>query len=150
MLTLDKRKPAAGAHKGFKVIGRGRGSGRGKTSGKGHKGQNARTGGGVRLGFEGGQMPLARRSPKRGFKSPFKVQWELISVLELNDFPANSEVNPQLLREQGYIKANKLPVKVLGDGNLEKCLFVKAQRFSKSAQEKIEKAGGKIEVVARG
>lgn len=128
--------------------GRGPGSGLGKTSGKGHKGQNARSGGGVRPGFEGGQLPLFRRLPKRGFSNAkFKVEYATINVSDLNNFEDGAVITPELLKEMGILKKQLAGVKILGNGNLEKKLTVKANRFSKSAVEKIEKIGGKAEVI---
>jgi ribosomal protein L15, bacterial/organelle len=131
-----------------KRVGRGTGSGLGKTSGKGHKGQNARSGGGVRPGFEGGQLPLFRRLPKRGFSNAmFKVRYSTINLDDLNKFENGAVVTPELLKEIGILKNQLSGVKVLAKGNLEKKLIVKANKFSKQAQEQIEKLGGKAEVV---
>ena len=127
--------------------GRGQGSGLGKTSGRGHKGQNARSGGGVRLGFEGGQMPLYRRLPKRGFTNIWGTKYTTINVSELNRFEDGQEVTVELLKEKGIVKQVKDGVKILGNGKLEKKLTVKANKFSKTAIEKIESAGGKAEVL---
>src|SRR5581483_233717 len=139
MIGLNQLKPPAGARQNFKRVGRGRSSGKGKTSGRGQKGQNSRTGGGVRLGFEGGQMPLARRSPKKGFKNPFPTHWTILSLEKLNAFSDNTEVNPQMLMEKGLIKTVQKPVKILANGEITKRITVKAQAFSKGAKEKIEK-----------
>ncbi len=130
-----------------KRVGRGHGSGNGKTAGKGHKGQNARSGGGVRIGFEGGQMPLARRIPKRGFNNIFAKTYAIVNVSDLNKFEAGAEVDVNALLEAGIIRKACDGVKVLGNGELEKSLTVKAAAFSASAKEKIEKAGGKAEVM---
>lgn len=147
-MKLHELRPAEGAVKGKKRLGRGTGSGLGKTSGRGHKGQGARSGGGVRIGFEGGQMPLARRLPKRGFTNIFKKQYTLINVETLNRFENGTEITPELLKEMKVIsKIEKDGIKILGDGNLEKSLTVKAQKFTASAKEKIELAGGKSEVI---
>ena len=127
--------------------GRGQGSGLGKTSGRGHKGQNARSGGGVRLGFEGGQMPLYRRLPKRGFTNIWGTKYTTINVSELNRFEDGQEVTVELLKEKGIVKQVKDGVKILGNGKLDKKLTVKANKFSKTAIEKIESAGGKAEVL---
>ncbi len=128
--------------------GRGPGSGLGKTSGKGHKGQNARSGGGVRPGFEGGQLPLFRRLPKRGFSNArFKIEYATINVGDLNKFEDGAVITPELLKEMGILKKQLAGVKILGNGTLEKKLTIKANRFSKSAVEKIEKIGGKAEVI---
>ena len=128
--------------------GRGIGSGNGKTAGKGHKGQNARSGGGVRPGFEGGQLPLFRRLPKRGFSNAkFKVRYAVINLSDLNKFEDGAVVTPELLKEMGLVKNQLDGVKVLGNGTLEKKLTVKANRFSDVAYAEIEKLGGKAEVI---
>lgn len=137
-----------GAVKSKKRVGRGIGTGLGKTSGKGHKGQNARSGGGVRPGFEGGQLPLYRRLPKRGFSNaPFKTEYATINISDLENFEDGAVVTPELLKEMGIVKKQLAGVKVLGDGELTKKITVKASRFSKTAIEKIEKTGGKAEVI---
>lgn len=136
-----------GSRKASKRIGRGHGSGQGKTAGKGHKGQKARSGGGVRPGFEGGQMPLQRRIPKRGFKNIFAKKVISINVGELEKFGEGSVVDANELINMGLIKRDFDKIKILGNGNLTKNLTVKAQMFSKSAIEKIESAGGKAEVI---
>ena len=136
-----------GSRKASKRIGRGHGSGQGKTAGKGHKGQKARSGGGVRPGFEGGQMPLQRRIPKRGFKNIFAKKVISINVDELEKFGEGSVVGANELINMGLIKRDFDKIKILGNGNLTKNLTVKAQMFSKSAIEKIESAGGKAEVI---
>ncbi len=136
-----------GSRKASKRIGRGHGSGQGKTAGKGHKGQKARSGGGVRPGFEGGQMPLQRRIPKRGFKNIFAKKVISINVEELEKFGEGSVVDANELINMGLIKRDFDKIKILGNGNLTKNLTVKAQMFSKSAIEKIESAGGKAEVI---
>ncbi len=137
-----------GATKTRKRVGRGTGSGLGKTSGKGHKGQNARSGGGVRPGFEGGQLPLFRRLPKRGFSNAmFKTTYAVLNLDDLNKFEENTEITPQLLKEMGILKNQLNGVKILGNGTLEKKLTVKANQFSKKAKEEIEKLGGKAEVI---
>jgi large subunit ribosomal protein L15 len=148
-MELHELRPAQGSTKKRKRIGQGRGSGLGKTSGKGHKGQNARSGGGVRPGFEGGQMPLARRVPKRGFSNArFAKSWQVVNVSSLdNCFEAGSEIGPKELYERGLIKTLREPVKVLADGDLTKALTVRAHAFSGQAAEKIKAAGGKTEVV---
>ena len=127
--------------------GRGLGSGNGKTAGKGHKGQNARSGGGVALGFEGGQLPLFRRLPKRGFKNVNHVNYATINVKDLNRFEDGTVVSPALLKEIGLLTKEYNGLKVLGDGKLEKKLTVQANAFSKSAEKAISDAGGKIEVI---
>ena len=137
-----------GATKTRKRVGRGTGSGLGKTSGKGHKGQNARSGGGVRPGFEGGQLPLFRRLPKRGFSNAmFKTTYAVLNLDDLNKFEENTEITPELLKEMGILKNQLTGVKILGNGTLEKKLTVKANQFSKKAKEEIEKLGGKAEVI---
>ena len=139
---LDKLKRPHGSHKRRKIVGRGRGSGHGKTSGKGEKGQNARASGGVRPGFEGGQMPLIRRIPKRGFTFTPKAKYEIISLENLNRFASGTEVTPELLRGKRLVRKSDMPIKVLGDGELKHPLKISAHAFSKSALEKIKKAGG--------
>ena len=147
-MKLNTMHPAEGATKTRKRVGRGVGSGLGKTSGKGHKGQNARSGGGVRPGFEGGQLPLFRRLPKRGFSNArFKTEYATINLSDLNRFEDGAVVTPELLKEMGLVKNQLDGIKVLGNGTLEKKLTVKAHKFSSSAQEKIESLGGKIEVM---
>lgn len=130
-----------------KRIGRGHGSGQGKTSGKGHKGQKARSGGSIRPGFEGGQMPLARRLPKRGFNNIFAAKCDIINVADLNKFEAGATVDTDALIAKGIIKGTKNGVKVLGNGEISVNLTVKLAAFSDSAKQKIEAAGGKAEVV---
>lgn len=146
---MHELKPAEGAKKEAKRLGRGIGSGLGKTSGKGHKGQWARSGGGVRPGFEGGQMPLIRRIPKRGFNNKFKKVYSIVNICDLEDrFEGGQEITAQLLLESGVLsKVEPYGIKVLGNGELTKSFTVKANKFSKSAVEAIEKAGGKAEVL---
>ncbi|OQC15609.1 MAG: 50S ribosomal protein L15 [Firmicutes bacterium ADurb.Bin080] len=147
-MKLHTIAPADGAVKSSKRIGRGIGSGHGKTSTKGHKGQWARSGGGVRPGFEGGQMPLTRRIPKRGFNNQFSVEYSIVNLGDLNAFEEGTLINADLLLDEGIIgKLSVSGVKVLGDGELTKPLTIQAAKFSKSALEKIEKAGGKAEVL---
>ncbi len=146
-MRLDELQPAEGSKFSKKRVGRGIGSGNGKTSGKGHKGQNARSGGGVRPGFEGGQMPLYRRLPKRGFNNIFAKQYVSINVEVLDKFEDGAEVTPETLKEAGIIKKTLDGVKFLGRGEVTKKLTVKAAKFTESAKEKIEKAGGKAEVM---
>ena len=147
-MKLHTMYASEGATKTRKRVGRGTGSGLGKTSGKGHKGQNARSGGGVRPGFEGGQLPLFRRLPKRGFKNAmFKTVYATLNLSDLNKFENDSVITPELLKEMGILKNQLDGVKVLGNGTLEKKLTVKANQFSKKAQEEIEKLGGKAEVI---
>ncbi|MEE0944652.1 MAG: 50S ribosomal protein L15 [Clostridia bacterium] len=146
-MRLDELKPAEGSKFERRRVGRGIGSGTGKTSGKGHKGQNARSGGGVRPGFEGGQMPLYRRLPKRGFTNIFAKEYVAVNVSELERFDNGTEITAELLKETGVISKVKDGVKILGRGELTKKLTVKVAKFSESAKEKIEKAGGKAEVI---
>ena len=147
-MKLHELRPSEGAFKTSKRLGRGTGSGLGKTSGKGHKGQNARSGGGVRPGFEGGQLPLFRRLPKRGFSNAmFKTEYATINVSDLEKFEDGAVVTPELLKEMGILKKQLAGVKVLGNGELTKKLTVKAHKFSASAVEKIEAIGGKAEVI---
>ncbi len=146
-MRLDELQPAEGSKFTRKRVGRGIGSGTGKTSGKGHKGQNARSGGGVRPGFEGGQMPLYRRLPKRGFNNIFAKKYVTINVEVLERFENGTEVTAELLKETGVISKVLDGVKILGRGELTKSLNVKVAQFTASAKEKIEKAGGKAEVM---
>lgn len=147
-MKLNNMAPAEGAKTQSKRLGRGIGSGLGKTSGKGHKGQWARSGGGVRPGFEGGQMPLVRRIPKRGFNNVFKKEYSIVNVSALEVFDDNTVVTAELLLEKGVLsKVEPYGLKVLGNGTLTKKLEVKANKFTKSAAEIIEKAGGKAEVL---
>ena len=148
-MRLGELSPAMGATTAKKRLGRGIGSGLGKTSGKGHKGQWARSGGGVRPGFEGGQMPLIRRIPKRGFNNHFKKVYSIVNLSVLEGLEANSVVDMQMLNEKGLIKVLKgsVGLKVLGNGTLSKALTVKAASFSASAKEAIEKAGGTAEQI---
>jgi large subunit ribosomal protein L15 len=146
-VNLEDLKSPAGANKKTKRVGRGPGSGHGKTSTRGHKGQKARSGGGVRLGFEGGQMPLQRRIPKRGFTNIFGKEFAIINVKDLNCFEDGTEVTPELLKEAGLVKSYKDGIKVLGDGDLEKKLTIKVHKISKQAEEKVTAQGGKVEVI---
>jgi large subunit ribosomal protein L15 len=146
-MRLDELQPAEGSKFAPKRVGRGIGSGTGKTSGKGHKGQNARSGGGVRPGFEGGQMPLYRRLPKRGFKNIFAKQYVTINVETLEVFEDGTEVTAELLKEKGIVSKTLDGIKILGRGELTKKLTVKVAKYTESAKEKIEKAGGKAEVM---
>ncbi|MBR6529249.1 MAG: 50S ribosomal protein L15 [Firmicutes bacterium] len=146
-MRLDELQPAEGSKFTRKRVGRGIGSGTGKTSGKGHKGQNARSGGGVRPGFEGGQMPLYRRLPKRGFKNIFAKQYVSINVEDLNKLEEGTEVTAEVLKSAGIISKTLDGVKILGRGEVTKKLTVKVAKYSASAKEKIEKAGGKAEVM---
>ncbi|KUG04159.1 lsu ribosomal protein l15p (l27ae) [hydrocarbon metagenome] len=147
-MKLEELKSPPGSTKRIKRVGRGMGSGHGKTSTRGHKGQKSRSGGGIRPGFEGGQMPLQRRIPKRGFTNIFKTDYAIVNVRDLNIFEDGTIITPELLLEQGIIK--KLEnggVKVLGDGDLKKKLIVKANKISKQAAQKIADLGGEIEVI---
>ena len=146
-MKLHELKPAEGSVKAPLRKGRGPGSGLGKTAGRGHKGQKARSGGGVRPGFEGGQMPLVRRLPKRGFTNIFAKEYALVNLKDLEIFEEGTVVTPDLLKEAGLVKKLYDGVKVLGDGELTKKLNVQAHKFSKSAKEKIEALGGKAEVI---
>lgn len=147
-MKLHEMAPQEGAKKSVKRLGRGIGSGHGKTSCKGHKGQWARSGGGVRPGFEGGQMPITRRLPKRGFNNEFKKEYTIVNIDSLNVFENGEIVNAASLLEKGIINdVAAYGVKILGNGNLEKSLTVQANKFTASAQEKIEQAGGKVEVL---
>ena len=146
-MKLHELKPNPGSTKNRKRLGRGTATGQGKTAGRGMNGQKSRSGGGVRPGFEGGQMPLYRRIPKRGFTNIFGTQFAEINVEVLNKFEDGAEITPELLKSEGIIKKQLDGVKVLGNGELSKKLTVKAHKFSKSAAEKIEAAGGKAEVI---
>ena len=145
MIRLHNLKPRPGSRHRVKRLGIGESSGHGKTSGKGHKGQKARSGGSIRLGFEGGQMPLIRRLPKRGFNNAaFKKQYALINLDDLNEFEAGTVINEEMLRESKHIRGNVAGLKVLGRGELKHGLTIEADRVSESAREKIEKAGGTV------
>ena len=146
-MKLSELSPAEGSVRQAYRKGRGAGSGNGKTGGRGHKGQKARSGGGVRVGFEGGQMPLARRLPKRGFHNIFAKPLESINVSALEKFEDGAVVNAQALLEKGILSKCEYGVKILGNGEITKKLTVQASAFSASAKEKIEAAGGKVEVV---
>ncbi|MFV8829678.1 50S ribosomal protein L15 [Alkalihalobacterium sp. APHAB7] len=146
-MKLHELKPAEGSRKVRNRVGRGIGSGNGKTAGRGHKGQNSRSGGGVRPGFEGGQNPIFRRLPKRGFTNPTRKEFTIVNLETLNRFDAGTEVTPELLIETGVVKNVKHGIKILGNGKLEKQLTVKANKFSATAVEAIEAAGGKTEVI---
>jgi large subunit ribosomal protein L15 len=146
-MNLHELSPAPGSVKDVKRKGRGAGSGNGKTAGKGHKGQKARSGGGVRPGFEGGQMPLHRRIPKRGFNNIFANEYVAINVDVLNRFEDGAVVDAAAIKEMGIVKNTRDGIKILGKGELTKNLTVKAVAFSESAKQKIENAGGKAEVI---
>ena len=146
--TLSNLKPPRGSRHRKVRVGRGMGSKLGKTAGAGNKGQQSRRGYSRRPGFEGGQMPLHRRLPKRGFNSPFPKEWAVVNVESLNAFSAGDTVTPETLAGHGLVRAMRDGVKILGDGELKVALTVRAHAFSKSAQEKISRAGGKIEVLS--
>ena len=146
-MKLHELSPAPGSVREVKRIGRGHGSGQGKTAGKGHKGQKARAGGGKRPGFEGGQMPLQRRIPKRGFVNIFATNYAIINIAALNKFEDGAVVDTQALKDMGLVKDAKDGVKVLGNGELTKKLTVQVAAYSESAKAKIEAAGGKAEVI---
>jgi large subunit ribosomal protein L15 len=146
-MKLSELRPPAGARKEKKRIGRGEGSGHGGTSTKGHKGYKARSGGKRSPGFEGGQMPLQRRLPKRGFKNPFRKQWSVINLRDLAAFPDGAVVDVEILKSKGLVKKIGSGVKILGEGEVLRPLTVRAQAFSLSAKKKIEAAGGKAEVI---
>ncbi len=147
-MKLHELKKNPGATHSKKIVGRGPGSGLGKTSGKGHKGQNARSGGGVRPVFEGGQLPLYRRLPKRGFSNAkFKVEYAVINVGDLNKFEEGTVITPELLKEKGIIKKQLAGIKVLGHGEIDKKITIRAHRFSSTALEKLERSGSKAEVI---
>jgi len=146
-VRLEELKVPEGVRTRSKRVGRGPGSGHGKTSCRGHKGQKARSGGGIRLGFEGGQMPLQRRLPKRGFTNIFCKEYAIVNVGDLDIFEANTEITPELLKEAGLVKKLLDGVKLLGDGEVEKAFTVKVNKVSKAAEEKIVAKGGKIEVI---
>lgn len=145
MATLSTLRPAEGARKPHRRVGRGPGSGRGKTASRGAKGLKARSGARLAPGFEGGQMPLQRRLPKRGFTNIFKVYYQILNVKDLNDFEAHTVVTPALLKTRGKIKSLRKPVKYLGDGELTTPLTVQADKFSQTARQKIVAAGGTVE-----
>jgi large subunit ribosomal protein L15 len=145
-MRLDELKPPKGAKKKAKRFGRGPGSGRGKTAGRGTKGQGSRSGGGTPPGFEGGQMPLQRRLPKRGFHNPFKKAYAEVNIRDLEHFDTDSVVDEEILRQRGLVKGQWDGVKLLGIGDISKPLTVKVDRCSAGAREKIEAAGGKVEV----
>ena len=146
-MKLHELASAEGARKTRKRVGRGIGSGSGKTAGRGQKGQNSRSGGGVRPGFEGGQNPIFRRLPKRGFTNINRKEYAIVNLDQLSQFAADTEVTPELLMENGMVKNAKHGIKILGNGELAVKLTVKANKFSQSAVEKIEAAGGKTEVI---
>jgi large subunit ribosomal protein L15 len=147
MLSLNNIKPARGATHRKKRVGCGESSGHGKTSGRGHKGQKARSGGSIRLGFEGGQMPLLRKMPKRGFISTFKKVWGIVNLSDLEQYDNGIVVDEAFLREMGFVDGNIYGVKILGDGELTKKITARVHAVSAGAREKIEKAGGTIEIL---
>jgi large subunit ribosomal protein L15 len=146
-VKLEELKSPAGANNRVKRVGRGTGSGHGKTSTRGHKGQKSRSGGGVRPGFEGGQMPLQRRLPKRGFTNIFKKEYAIVNIRDLNIFEDGSEITPEVLQNAGLINSVKEEVKILGDGELEKKLTIRAHKISRQAEEKVTARGGRVEVI---
>ena len=146
-MKLDRLSTPEGAKRAQRRVGRGIGSGRGKTSGRGHKGQRARSGGTKGPMFEGGQMPLVRRIPKRGFTNPFKVRFVPVNLRDLEMFEEDTVISPETLQASGIIKRARDRVKILGEGEISKPLTVRAHAFSRSAVEKIEQAGGKVEVI---
>ncbi len=148
-MKQNELKPAAGSRKSRKRVGRGPGSGLGKTSGRGEKGQKSRSGYSAKRGFEGGQMPLHRRIPKRGFHNIFRKEYLTVNVERLNEFEAGTVVTPESLREKGMLHKGRLDVKVLGNGDLKVALTVRAHKFTEAAARKIQEAGGKAEVLAR-
>lgn len=147
-MNLHELSPAKGAKKRRKRIGRGPGSGHGKTATKGHKGLLARSGGGKRPGFEGGQMPLVRRLPKFGFTNPFRTEYAIVNVRSFENWTGAQTVTPQALVDAGLVKRKHLPIKILGTGEFTKPLVIQAHKFSKSAEAKIQAAGGRVEVIA--
>ncbi len=148
-MKLHDLRPAAGSKKKPKRLGRGHGSGHGKTSGKGHKGLLARSGNPNMAGFEGGQMPLARRVPKRGFHNPFRVEYSIVNLQVLSALSDVNEVTLQVLYDKGIVKKRSRPIKILGVGELTKPLVVEAHKFSQSALQKIQQAGGQAKVIGR-
>jgi len=147
-MRIDDLKPAAGSNKKRKRVGRGDGSGHGKTSGRGHKGQGSRSGGNTKPGFEGGQMPLQRRLPKRGFHNIFRNEMAVVNLAQLEALAGAGEIAPETMSQHGLISGKNRQVKVLGEGNWTKPVTVRAHGFSASAKEKIEAAGGKAELIA--
>jgi large subunit ribosomal protein L15 len=149
-LTIDDLRPNEGARKESRRLGRGHGSGRGKTAGRGTKGQNSRSGGGVRPGFEGGQLPIQQRMPyKRGFKNIWRTQWETVNISQLAELDVDGAITPEVLVEAGLVRSTRFPVKILGVGELENSLTVRAHGFSKGAKALIENAGGTVEILER-
>jgi len=146
-MKLHELKPAEGTNKSRKRLGRGTATGQGKTAGRGMNGQKSRSGGGTRLGFEGGQMPLYRRLPKIGFTNIFRKEYAVVNLSDLERFDNGTVINPDVLKEAGLVKAMLGGIKILGNGDLTKNLTVQAHKFSKTAAEKIAAAGGKVEVI---
>ena len=146
-MNLHEMKYNKGARHGKKILGRGQASGQGKTAGKGHKGQNARSGGGVAIGFEGGQTPIYKSLPKRGFTNFNRLEYAIVNLSDLNRFDEGATVTAELLKQAGVVKKQLNGLKVLGNGKLEKKVNVKCNKISKSAQAAIEKAGGTVEVI---
>ncbi|MCP9454498.1 MAG: 50S ribosomal protein L15 [Nitrospira sp.] len=146
-MKLHELRPPKGSKRRPKRIGRGPGSGHGKTATKGHKGLLARSGGGKRPGFEGGQMPLVRRLPKFGFFNPFRTEYAIVNVKSLESFTGTEPITPQMLVDAGLVKRKALPIKILGHGEISKPVVVQAHKFSKSAAAKIQTAGGRVEVI---
>jgi large subunit ribosomal protein L15 len=145
-MKLSDLRPAEGAKSQRKRVGRGKGSGLAKTAGKGHKGLRARSGGGTKPGYEGGQMPMQRRLPKRGFSNIFRKEWSIVNVKDLNRFPPESVVDADVLRGEGLVKGASTGIKLLGGGEVDRKLTVKVDRASKAAVEKVQAAGGTVEV----
>jgi large subunit ribosomal protein L15 len=149
-LTLDDLRPAEGANKSKRRLGRGHGSGRGKTAGRGTKGQKSRSGGGVRIGFEGGQLPIQQRMPyKRGFTNIWKTPWETVNLGRLAELDVDGPITPALLAEAGVIRGDEFPVKILAHGEITAAITVHAHAFSKAAQAAIEAAGGSVTTLER-
>jgi large subunit ribosomal protein L15 len=146
-MKLNDLSPIKGSKKGKKRVGRGEGSGHGKTSCRGHKGQRSRSGASIRPGFEGGQMPLQRRLPKRGFTNIFKKEYELLNIRDLSRFDNNTSLDIDLLKSSGLIKDSRSRIKLLGNGEISHSLTIKVHKVSRSAKEKIEAAGGKIDLI---
>jgi large subunit ribosomal protein L15 len=147
-MDLSNLKPSAGSTRNRKRVGRGQGSGLGKTAGRGHKGSKSRSGGSTKVGYEGGQMPLHRRLPKRGFHNPFRTEYEVVNLSALTAFEAGSVVDPTTLRAARLVRDTNRPVKILAKGSIDRKLTVKAQAFSGAAREAIEAQGGEVEVLA--
>ena len=147
MMKIHDLSPAEGSRKQKKRVGRGPGSGHGKTSCRGHKGQKSRSGGSIPPGFEGGQMPLQRRLPKRGFTNIFRKQYVILNIRDLNRFDPNSTIGIEALKNAGMVKRSRDVVKLLGDGEISHPVMIKVHKVSKTARDKIEAAGGKVEVI---